>query len=325
MRKPSLSERPLWRRLRDRLALEALRALSRGVAALPLSFLHRLGDWLGALAAAVPSQRRRRVEKHLRIAFPGEPEIFLRQTTRESFQSTVKMGLEMMWLKSWRPERDNARVTIEDRETFEKIIAAAKERGRGLALMISHLGSTEILMPWFISTTGMDLVAVAGRSKMEGMSEEMARQREAGGCRILFRGEAGLGAVRHLKSGGVLAMLVDHNIAEPGVEIPFLGQPAHTAIGPAKLALSTGAVCATMFAIRDTRQPGKFFVRCADPYPDFDFPKGRDARFEVEAQLAVEYTRRIEAAVRQSPGQYLWMHKRWVKRSETLPFPSSSS
>jgi Kdo2-lipid IVA lauroyltransferase/acyltransferase len=60
---------------------------------------------------------------------------------------------------------------------------------------------------------------------------------EAGGMPILETGSIGTKAlVRHLRSGGFIAILLDEKYAE-GVRLPFLGRPALTSLAAAQLAL----------------------------------------------------------------------------------------
>ncbi|WP_296424189.1 lysophospholipid acyltransferase family protein [Yoonia sp.] len=110
-----------------------------------------------------------------------------------------------------------------------------------------------------------------------------------------------MGFARHLKSGGMGTLLFD--VSAPGISIPFLGQPAHTATSAADIALRLNALVIPYFGIRQ--------------------PDGMSFAVEVEAPITpanprdmmVEITRRLEAQIARNPAQWFWVHRRWKVRT----------
>lgn len=292
--------------------------LERTIPKLPLEVVQSAGQVLGWVAGRVPSGRRRRVEEHLQIAFPDAPPAEIRRLTVASFQATVSYGLENLWIPAWK-EADDTRVELLDGANWEETATVARERRRGLVVFTAHLGAPELALGWAIRRVGMPIMVVAGKPKMKALEQPLRRQREAAGVKMLWRGEAGTAAIRHLRGGGAFAMLVDHNLRGPGVELPYFGKPAHTLLAPARLVLSSGATAVVMIFLRHGK--GRFAMRCTRPIIPPEYPRDEKARLRLEAELTRDYTAAIEAAIREHPEQYLWMHKRWQKRSETLPWP----
>jgi Kdo2-lipid IVA lauroyltransferase/acyltransferase len=114
-----------------------------------------------------------------------------------------------------------------------------------------------------------------------------------------------------LRKGGAICLLVDQRTSE-GIKVPFFGRDAFTTPAPAALALKLGAV---IVPVSNERRAGAHFhVRA---YPIIESPNTGDADrdlFEITSAM----TRFIEDRVREHPGQWLWIHKRWVKENAPL-------
>lgn len=313
-------KRGLGRRLRHAVAARVALALMAIVPLFRLETLQGIGAALGWIGARVPGKRRRRVVDHLEIAFPpgAHPDAERRRILRECYQSSIQIFLEVLWATRWSPKRED-RLRVADPELLERVVAKARESGKGLIVYTAHLGAPELVGKWFVDRFGIPTLTVASRPKIRALEEPMRKVREANGLRQVYRGDAGTAALRHLKQGGALFLMVDHNLKGPGVEVPFFGRPAHTLLAPARLALQTGAVTTTIFGLRDGR--GRLLLICEEPFEVPPYRRDREERLRQEADLTRRYTARIEDTIRKYPGQYLWMHRRWEKRSDTLPLP----
>ena len=105
---------------------------------------------------------------------------------------------------------------------------------------------------------------------------------------------------RTLRSGGLLAFLIDQNIRAESVKVPFFGMPALTPIGPAKLAVRAEAPVMICFV---ERRGGKHIVQFQEPIVASD-------PVEITARL----TAAIEEQIRRAPEQWVWFHPRWKER-----------
>jgi KDO2-lipid IV(A) lauroyltransferase len=103
--------------------------------------------------------------------------------------------------------------------------------------------------------------------------------------------------------------LIDQNTSvEEGVFVDFFGTPACANTGFAKIAVHTGAAVIPGFALW-SEQEHRYVLRF---YP----------RLEMSGDAA-EDTRRLHAfleqVIRENPGQWLWIHRRWKTRPEGQP------
>jgi KDO2-lipid IV(A) lauroyltransferase len=94
------------------------------------------------------------------------------------------------------------------------------------------------------------------------------------------------------------------------VFVPFFGRPASTSRALAVLALRTGTPIVPIFARRESRGGHRVII-----WPPLELPVPND-REEATVELTARCTAAIEAAIRQAPEQWLWMHVRWRTRQE---------
>jgi KDO2-lipid IV(A) lauroyltransferase len=151
------------------------------------------------------------------------------------------------------------------------------------------------------------------------VDEELRRMRKGGAPLPLFpKGSKGARqALRHLSQGGVLGMLVDQKLNE-GISLPFFGHPAMTAPALAEFALRYR--CPVVPAHTRRIGPGRFRFVVEPPLP---LPDSGDQAADVRA-LMLAVNGRYEAWIRENPGQWLWLHRRYPK-PVYQPQPTTSS
>jgi KDO2-lipid IV(A) lauroyltransferase len=113
------------------------------------------------------------------------------------------------------------------------------------------------------------------------------------------RGRAGLAdMVRHLRSGGMLGIMVDQHMRH-GEELTFFGRPALTALSAAELALKYNALLVPIYAVR--RADGLSFDIIVEP----PIPAG------TPEEMTQAVNDSLEALVRKHLDQWFWIHRRW--------------
>jgi len=122
-------------------------------------------------------------------------------------------------------------------------VRAALESGRSVVLFSGHLGNWDLGGAW--STTQLaPVTTVAERLKPEELFDDFLAFRERLGMRIIPL-TGGSDVFRELtracRSGALVALLADRDLTNGGIEVDFCGQRARMAIGPAALAVNTGA------------------------------------------------------------------------------------
>jgi KDO2-lipid IV(A) lauroyltransferase len=198
------------------------------------------------------------------------------------------------------------------------ILGEALSARRGVVFVSAHLGPWERVAGSLVAA-GVPLVTIARESYDPRFTRLYERLRAARGVRVVWRSGVASGAatatrmLRVLRSGGVLGAPMDLRSRVASADVPFLGHPAPTATGPARLALRTGAavVVGTVAPLpaRDARGAAQPYVVTVTRIPTDDQP---DAA-ALTARLNDELSRRILRV----PDAWLWMHERWTEPKDT--------
>jgi KDO2-lipid IV(A) lauroyltransferase len=192
-------------------------------------------------------------------------------------------------------------------------LKAVARAGHGAIILTGHLGNWEMAGA-AIAASGIDLDAVARGMANRRFEADLFEVREQLGIGLIDRDQALKGVLRSLRRGRVVAILGDQNASDGGVFVPFFGELAATARGPALFALRTGA---PLFVGILVREPG-WRQRYTAELRRVEVPPTGNLEADVRT-LVVEYTRELERAIRRVPEQYFWHHRRWKTRPPAEP------
>lgn len=271
-------------------ALYAPLALAR---MLPYGWRVPFAGWLTARVLAPVAGYRRRVRENLAHACPDLPEAEVRRLMRTVPENA---GRNMMELYS--PEfAERTRHSPVEGPGLETIRAARAAR-RPVIFVTGHFGSFNAARVAMIEQgfeMGVFYRPMANRpfndhyvQAMAALSEPMFEQGRSGMVQM----------VRHLRSGGVLAILNDLN-AHDGVPLDFFGQPALTSLATAEMALKFEAPLVPVWGLREA-DGLSFRIIVEDEIPPSD-----------PVTMTREFNARLEAMVRAHMDQWFWIHRRW--------------
>ena len=192
------------------------------------------------------------------------------------------------------------------------LLRDAAARGQGVLLLTGHLMHTELATRFVAEALGAPVGGVVRRYHRHPCLERLldaARRRRLGPTVGKFDAR---GMARHLRQGGRLVYSADQDFRQGHVFVPFFGVPAATFAGTPQLARAGRAVVRFLSMSRGV--DGRYRVRIADP--------GLDALLDDPLAFAARYMAVLEAAVREAPGQYLWVHRRFKTRplGEASPY-----
>ncbi len=280
--------------------------LARGIARLPFSWQIRLGAGLGHLGFFLARPRRRICEVNLRLCFPeldaGEIKRLLRRTFVANGIGLMEVGIS--WFRD--PEEYRSRVSIEGLEYLRDAVA----KGRGVLLVAAHFTTLEIggfLLSLFHP------MAVTYRAHENPLFDAMmfnCRGRRY--PRVVERRDV-RGMLRCLREGLVVWYAPDQDYGpRRAVFVPFFGVKAATITATSRYAGSNGSPVLFFSHYRKADNSG-YHLRIS---PELDhFPSGD------EREDAIRINRLVEAAVREQPDQYLWLHRRFKTREAGDPSP----
>jgi KDO2-lipid IV(A) lauroyltransferase len=204
-------------------------------------------------------------------------------------------------------------VDVKGAEHVERALAA----GRGCIWVACHLGNWEIAAR-VAKARGWPLTSVYRALDNPLLDRWMLAQRLAHGQQMVEKHGALRPLVRALRENRIVVLLVDQDAGRHGVFVPFFGTPASTIPTPAELALRTGTVLVPSFPIRTG--PGfRHELTFEAPVPAEDTGNHEADVLRITAAI----NERFEAAVRRTPTQWLWAHRRWKTRPPGESGPAS--
>lgn len=260
----------------------------------------RVGAFLGRLMRRLVPQLRRTARDNIANAYPDWDEKRVDELLRANFEHVGRLALEVLASARIDPETIRKQVRVEGFEVYE----AAAARGKGVFLLVSHLGNWE-WGGYAMIASGLRLHAIWRRMTNVLVERKITEIRERCGAKLIPHRDAVRPVLRALKAGGTVAFLLDQRArGKEWVPSRFFGKPVATSQGLALLALRTGAPVVYSECVWED---GGYVARFG---PLVEPPEIADRDEAIRA-----FTRRfdevIEAGVRRHPEQWFWFHKRW--------------
>lgn len=300
-RRPSLLPRGLRRRLLYPL-LSGGRALLAG---LPRPVAYLAADLLARAAYHLLPRDRARMAEHLAVAFPDLPDAEREAIGRQAFRHFGRVFVDAARLPRMSHADLDAEVRFHDPSG---VLAEVERRGQGAIGITAHLGHWELLVAC-LSRHGMPCKAVAKRLRDDRIHDMVVGLRAASGVGTITRDEGARPILRALHEGFTLGLLIDQDTDVDGDFVPFFGRPAFTTRAPGVLHLATGAPVFTAFCV--LAADGRYDAYVEPILPGAPRGLAGDARAAATRAIVAEATRRIEAAIRRHPTQWVWWHRRW--------------
>jgi len=289
-------------------------ALEAGLARLLILLLEYpprpVADWLGARCAnlldlAIPRLRRIADQNLSRaytdVVYPDKNAAWRRQTIDGVFASIGRLLVAFARLPRIKKSNVDEWIRYEGFEHYRR----AKKRGNGVLFATAHLGNWELsAYAHALLTEPMNVVVrPLDNPSIDAIVE---RRRALSGNILLSKRDFARSIFQALRRNEPVGILVDQNSsAENGAFVPFFGTLACANLTFAKLAARSGAAVIPGFAVWNQKER-RYILRF---YPEV----------EITGE-AVEDTRRIqhaiETAIRETPDQWLWIHRRWKTRPE---------
>ena len=266
---------------------------------IPYSWQLKIGRQIGRLAYWLAPRRRRIAMINLKLCFPTEDDKQRHLLLKRHFES-LGMGLLETFSAWWSP--DKMLKPLEQIQGLEHVQTALAQ-GKGVILLSAHFTSLEMgsrFLTMHVPIHGMyrphenpviDYVMKKGREKQA----EKAIARDA--IRDILRS---------LKHNKPVWFAVDQNFGHKNsVFVDFFGIPAATNTAITRLAQVSNAAVIPFFTQRLANSQG-YKVTLLPPLKDFP---SNDV-----VKDALQINQLIETYIRQTPEQYLWVHRRFKDR-----------
>jgi Kdo2-lipid IVA lauroyltransferase/acyltransferase len=274
-------------------------ALGWVIARLPLSWIFKLGTYLGRLSHRFGRSRRLITQTNIRRCFPELNQAQQELRTRRVFEAVGIGALELTipWLN---PQRDlSQRFDIFGQEHLDEAVAL----GRGVILVGGHYAVMDVICQYFANLKYVDVMYRANKNPVWQWLQLRGRKHFFEG--VIERSDTRQ-TLRRLKQGRAIWYAADQDYGRNhSVFAPFFGIPAATIIATSRFAKLNNSPVLLLRQTRDqaNRRWQIHFSAVLD-----NFPSGDDSAD------AAHINRLLEADIRQQPEQYLWLHKRFKTR-----------
>ncbi len=286
----------------SRLGLALLRAVARRAATMPLPRALALGRGLGVLIGSGVRYRRREAAAALARCLPERT-----PPDRAAILSRMYRHIGMNLVESARlagGQLDQVQNLVEFSQSTR--VAEELKRGRGALILTAHFGNWDLLS---VRTpmAGLPLTIISKELKNNAINSFWMDMRARLGLHIVPRRNSYRACRVVLKRNELVGFILDQNmIRTEGIFVDFFGRPACTTPGLAFMAAQAAAPVFPIFLVRDALDPARHTLLVQDP---LEPPPDREpATIQAATQ---QYTRIIEAIVRQHPDHWIWIHRRW--------------
>jgi KDO2-lipid IV(A) lauroyltransferase len=272
---------------------------------LPLRALRVLGRALGRAAHLLVPSARRTARDNVSRVYPALDAPAQHALVRRCFLALGELLGETVAML--RPKGTPPLLLVS--EQARSVLADARAEGHGVVFASAHLGPWERVAASLVAA-GVPLVALVRESYDPRFSALYERLRGSHGVRVVWRASPGAAAriLRTLRAGDVLGIPMDLRSRVPSCDAPFLGHPAPTAVGPARIALRSRAP-----VVVGTAAPGPegAMVVTATRIDSTGLTPDEAGARELTRRINAELSRRILAL----PHAWVWMHERWSSGS----------
>ena len=272
----------------------ALRALFWGMLRLPYRWRVPLAGWVLSRIVAPLAGYSRRIRENLALILPDLPAAEVARITRAVPDNVGRTLIEIYSGAEFTAHAISHPLTGDGVGALE----AAHQAGRPVILVTGHFGNYDASRAALIAR-GYRVGALYNPMKNPYFNDHYVAAISQIGTPLFPSGKKGLGdMVRHLRSGGMLGLLMDQSMRH-GAALTFFDQTAMTALSAAELALKYDALVIPTYAVR---QPDGLSFQIIVEAP---IPHGTP---EAMTQALNDS---LEAIVRQNIDQWFWIHRRW--------------
>ncbi|MDE0808597.1 MAG: lauroyl acyltransferase [Alphaproteobacteria bacterium] len=243
-----------------------------------------------------------RARRNLRDSFPEWDNSRVEATVREMWDNLGRVAGEFPHMRHLDLSGDNTRVEVIGREH----IHALRDDDQAGIFFSGHLANWELL-PRMAEPNGVKLHNIY-RAMNAPLADKILRQ-SAGRHEdeLIPKGPSGaMRLARIMRNRGHIAMLVDQKLNE-GIDVPFFSRPAKTAPAIAVFALKYRC---PVVPVRIERLGGARFR--VTFWPPITLPNSGDREADT-LTIMTEINTWLEGWIRDTPGQWLWLHRRWGK------------
>ena len=284
-----------------------MRFLLKALTHIPLPILYGFGFVAYFIAFHVMRWRRDRAEADIANAFPEKSAQQRAEILRRCYRNLADTVVEAFWGFGASADAIKARVTFEDPALIQRAI----DRKQTLLLLAAHHGNWE----WLLLAAGayfpIPIDVVYQPQRIAALDAFLRDVRCRFGGKLIPRKEFVYELLSHAGEPRAYALIADQTPRkkDPKHWTRFLRQDTAFFVGADKIAkfLESPVYFVSMRRVRRGHYAVRLNMLAEPPYENFD-----------DALIVERYARCLEAAIVESPADWLWLQKKW-KYAKPLP------
>ena len=274
--------------------------LLRALAALPLPLLYVFSAALSFVAFDLVRWRREQIDRDLALAFPERSAAERSAIRNESCRRFTDVFFEAIRGARARADDLARRVVFDNPE----VIADVAARGQSVVLLTPHFCNWEWLLQAGGIRFGFPIDAVYQPARLAGLDRFLRESRSRFGGSPIPQGDFVFALMSRSGSQRGYGLIADQTPprGERKYWTRLLNRDTAFFVGAEKVAhfLDAPVLYVAMRRLARGRYAARFHVLAAPPFDDADAPP-----------IMEGFARRLEAEVRASPADFLWLQKRW--------------
>ncbi|MBT8385835.1 MAG: lysophospholipid acyltransferase family protein [Ignavibacteria bacterium] len=245
--------------------------------------------------------RKKTVLDNLTNAFPEYDKKKIRRIAYNTYKSFLTAFIEILYLpKISRQELETA-VNCPNKN----LIVEKFQEGKGVIMLSAHFGNWEYLAASVAAQLNLPLSVVVKPQRNPYVSDWMNNVRTRWNNEIVSLGLSIRKTYQTLKEKKVVAMVADQRGPQDSIKVEFFGRKVSVHVGPAVLALKTGAPI--LYGV-SVRQKDFTYTTILQEISKDNLPEDDEEKI---IELSQRHTSYLESFIKEYPEQWLWMHKRW--------------
>lgn len=272
------------------------------IRAIPIAWTRKFSSFVGKKVYRYSHSSRKRTLANLEMVYGNKLSKEERTSmARKVFIEIVKSFLDYIaYSRLTNKKRYFSLVEVVGQEHLQ----AAYGQGKGVICLIPHLSSWEFaaITPPML---GYETSAASAALKIRLLQKVMVRFRARRGMKNITRDGSYKKLVEVLRNGECLILMIDQDTKVKSVFVDFMGKPAYTPTGAARLALETGALVVPMVMTRKEDGNYRFII-----HPELPLTNTGNLESDIYENTRLQ-TKVMESFIYTYPTQWVWMHDRW--------------
>ena len=290
----------------DRLQYLGLRLAAFAMHCWPVDLNLAIARALGDCVYTIDKKHRDRALHNLRRGFPDLSETQIQKLARRSMQNLFMFFVEILF--TTRLIRIDTWSKYVELHNFREVLDMLLRKHHALIMLTGHYGNFEI-SNYVLGTLGFQTAAIGRPLDNRYVDEYLMGVRERQGSKIIAKKGMTDEVTGILDAKGVVGFVADQNAGSKGIFVDFFGRKASTYKSIGLLAMQYDIPIVIGYA---RRLGDRFRFRVATQ--EIIYPGDWKSQDDPLRYITQRYTRAIEDFVREDPGQYWWVHRRWKTR-----------